>query len=635
MKKRNRLKSLLESHSSTSFAVLATSFLLLLIHALTWEIIPTWSSNLLSNAATALLAVAAMEIIFKGFLQQQLIHDAVQAFKKGIQLPVSAVYLRRTDLPEEQDPVSIVSLANEEIYIKGITFSKLLADGFPGALKDFFRRKSSPKVHFLMLSPDYKALDEVASLTGLESQAIRLNIKTFTTRLNDLIQEGYPVDYSYYNSFPTTGIWLVDPKSINGWARIELYIHHQESQSSRANLVVSNEDDEDFFQRLYDQILSEYNRGVINKNQFNSEPINVICSDERITNRGKESSQNVVVDKINPHFSNVVLAASFPTMNLPEMIDFYLAHDPLVKKGVRGALSMPPRTSDGILRIFEMGKPDKHISLKLGRPTGFVYIPEEEEFIIACQGTNSIVSITPERLTTIYSHPLFNHLHSLDYYNGLLAVSCSGTDSVVVYDHVNKKPYYVWISTRHGYQMTPDGHIRIVDSNIDHRPRLYPTRRQATHVNSVVISRSEDKVIYASLFHQGQIVRIDMKNNKTTISLSGLDHPHGLKSDGNGGYVITQASSGRILQLNEKFVCVNSFYDSNVEWLQDASALTKEVYVYPDTMNSKFKLANMQEQQVIGNIKYEKELKAYQVRILPEGSLEKFKWLKVFDGELS
>lgn len=58
------------------------------------------------------------------------------------------------------------------------------------------------------------------------------------------------------------------------------------------------------------------------------------------------------------------------------------------------------------------------------------------------------------------SHPLFNHLHSLDYYNGLLAVASAGTDTILVFDIASGKEVFRWVATENGYDLCPNGSAR-------------------------------------------------------------------------------------------------------------------------------------------------------------------------------
>ncbi|UCG12383.1 MAG: hypothetical protein JSU72_18105, partial [Deltaproteobacteria bacterium] len=184
------------------------------------------------------------------------------------------------------------------------------------------------------------------------------------------------------------------------------------------------------------------------------------------------------------------------------------------------------------------------------------------------------------------------------------------------------------IATENGYDLRPNGRARRIAPEMDHRPRCYMTLQQTTHVNSVVISRTEPGVIYASLFHQGEIIRINMKNSRTTRALAGLGHPHGLKPDSNGGYVVTQASAGRVTIFDSEFRCIESFYDFEVEWLQDAYALTQNEYVYTDAYNAKLKVLNLPRKSIEGGLHYEPEFKVYQVRSISDRDIEHFYWLR-------
>lgn len=621
-------------HRRLSIWVFFAACILLLVQARIEASIPSWLGSFLSNLGTALLALSIMELVFKTFLQEDLLGNLVTVFKNAINLPVKAVYLRRSDLPPEQAPIEIIKSAKEEVYVRGISFASLLAAGFTRDLQEVISTKGTPTVHFMILSPQFEDLAEVASLTNLSPSVLKETILHFIRQLDNLETPTGAIDYTTYDTFPTVGLWLVDPGTERGWCRIEVYLYHGEQQSSRVNLVVTRQDAPAFFDRLVKAVRREAKLNGRDEEEdailpsvlpleVGGSPISVDAGGESLVTRQKEP----VVDSWPAEVSEMV-CISVPTTNLAEMNAFYATHDSLIHKGIRGSDRIPPRTSIGVLRIVSPSAPGKRLDIALPRPTGFVYDSGQRRFLVACQGDNSIVAIGKDGIRQILSHPLFNHLHSIDYHRGLLAVACSGTDTVLVFDLEKGQEVFRWTATENGYERCPDGSVRRVDIHLDHRARFYPTLKQATHVNSAVISRLESKIVYASLFHQGRIVRLDMENGSTEVALAGQDHPHGLKTDHNGGYVLTLASSGRVQLLDGEFRCTDSYFDPEVEWLQDACAVSSERYLYTDVQNARLKMVDFIHKRIEGAYSFEREWKVYQVRCLNGAGWGEFSWIR-------
>lgn len=626
------------NHKLLSVWVLISAVVLLLVHAVVGATAPDWVGNFISNLATALLALSILELVFKTFLQEDLLGRLVTVFKNAINLPVKAVYLRRDDLPQDQTPLEIIKFAKEEVYIRGISFASLLAAGFTRDMQEIISAKGTPKVHFMILSPLFEDLDEVASLTNLSPSVLRETIIDFIRQLDNLELDNGQVDYVAYDTFPTVGLWLVDPDNDGGWCRIEVYLYHKEQQSSRVNIVVARRDAPAFFDRLVKAVRREVDPKQREKNGKYNRPVALLPEEAggvvTLEKKGEErtlvrASAELDVDSWPAEVGSIV-CLSVPTTNLTAINLFYAVHDSLIAQGIRGSDRIPPRTSTGILRIVSPRLPDKVFDIPLPRPTGFVYDFDRKRFLVACQGDNSIVEVGAGGIRQVLSHPLFNHLHSIDYYGGILAVACSGTDTVLVFDLEARREVYRWTATEHGYDKCPDGSVRKLDVGADHRFRLYPTLRQATHVNSAVLSRAEPEIVYASLFHQGCIVRLDMEKGSTEVALAGQDHPHGLKTDHNGGYVLTLASSGRVQLLDSEFRCTNSYFDSSVEWLQDACAVSKDRYLYTDVRNARLKMVDVGRKRIEGQYSFEREWKVYQVRSIDNTGWDEFSWVGDF-----
>jgi hypothetical protein len=592
-----------QRHLYVTAALLLVGVVLLLLAAALEELLPSWLIQFLSNTGTAILALAILEFAFKTLLQIDLIAELVQTFKSAISLPVTAVYLKRQDLPNEQGPVHVIRHAKEIVYVRGVAFVKLVSGDFLEDLREVLAQNSHVRVRFLILSPHSAFLSDVASLTGIKESVLKASIKEFSAQIQDLSSSGASVEYCHFDKFPTCGIWLVDPKQSDGWCRIEPYLYYDEQPSTRANVVISKSDDHTFFQRLTAAVETEWA--------------------ELVSERHHPGSTPVVIDTVDPsslaltHHEHLEkfgssLVVTFPTLNLSEIRSFYESADQLKSKGILGSDRIPPRTPVGILRVLSPHN-ESPTDIVLPRPAGFALNPDDSTMYVACQADNSIVKLSPEGIQRFVSNSMFNHLHSVDVFAGRLAVASTGTDCVIVFDTESGEELFRWVAIENGYATSPDGRTRILDQSMDHRARYYPTLSQTTHVNSVVVSREDSDILYATLFHQGVIIEIDMRTSNSRVVFAGLDHPHGLRPDYSGGYVVAQASSSRFLLLDDHFRSRGAFFDPEVSWLQDACALTQMVYAYADVNRSRISVVDVEAQRIVARIPYEAQFKAYRL----------------------
>ncbi len=245
-------------HRYISIIVFATSILLIFcaetIDFGTWQ--PLKSALL--SIGTALLALSFIEFVFKGILQRDLISELVQVFKESLDLPVSAIYLRRSDMPAEEDPLNTVKYARNIIYIKANSFAALIAQGFVKDLKEILQGQNEIAVKFIILDPEFEDFQQICSLSGLSEITAKDSIKTLSEELDTLKSDGFDVDYVYTNKFPTAGFWLIDPGSTRSKVKIGFYRHHGEQQSARVNLILSPKDDPIFFQKFIESVESEW-----------------------------------------------------------------------------------------------------------------------------------------------------------------------------------------------------------------------------------------------------------------------------------------------------------------------------------------------------------------------------------------
>jgi hypothetical protein len=91
------------------------------------------------------------------------------------------------------------------------------------------------------------------------------------------------------------------------------------------------------------------------------------------------------------------------------------------------------------------------------------------------------------------------------------------------------------------------------------------TDNRSTHVNSALLI--DDKTLLATLFHQGQIVRIQRDTGDAEVVFDGLDHPHCIRRR-EKGFLVSDTRGDRII-LFDKNMNVEREISYGASWIQD------------------------------------------------------------------
>jgi hypothetical protein len=168
-----------------------------------------------------------------------------------------------------------------------------------------------------------------------------------------------------------------------------------------------------------------------------------------------------------------------------------------------------------------------------------------------------------------FSHPYLSDIHSISLTsNDTLLVTSTGIDAILEFTF-DGTLIWNWFATLNGYTIDQLGVSRnLIIENIDHRKNDYPTLSQTTHLNSVIEDPFSDDYLITTLFHQGEVVSVDKKTGSTTVLLSGLLSPHGLRKTENG-FIVSNTRLGETLILDKNFKILSRF-DLQSSWLQDS-----------------------------------------------------------------
>jgi hypothetical protein len=235
---------------------------------------------------------------------------------------------------------------------------------------------------------------------------------------------------------------------------------------------------------------------------------------------------------------------------------------------VLGSYQKPKEDTGGLLCLIDdFGCTQKTLNLKMA--AGMV----DSERGVLVTAFDSIHEMDAERGNiqhNVISSPLFNALHSISRTRHGYLVASTGLDLLL---ELNRKGdlLWSWWATDHGFTHTPNGKLRVLNKDADHRVIQYGTLTQTTHVNSA--AELPDGRILASLFHQGMVIAIDRETGNWQPVLEGLDHPHAIHILDETHFTVADTVHGQALlvRLKEDGTSgeVEQAVDAGTNWLQD------------------------------------------------------------------
>jgi DNA-binding beta-propeller fold protein YncE len=313
----------------------------------------------------------------------------------------------------------------------------------------------------------------------------------------------------------------------------------------------------------------------------------------------------------------MILIISIPYTNFQEFRNFYNKNDILLREGIRGGKQIPPNSDNGHILFVDIDS-NKITKVKdFKNPTGLVFNQDNGTYFLACKGDNTIHECDKEfNILTSFSHPLFNQLHSLDYHDGKLVVASSGTDAAIILDSSNGNIIDSWIATENGYAITPLGETRKINQGRNYNNAHYGTLNQTTHLNSSLFDLENRDSVFISLFHQGEIIKVNLKEKKfPKIMVSGLLHPHSIRRFKNG-YLIVQASGGCISLYDSQWELKHTYKISDCNWIQDCIALDDQHFLFFDVYSYSIKSFNTVTNATTVQISLSPNFKPYQMEFL-------------------
>ena len=161
-----------------------------------------------------------------------------------------------------------------------------------------------------------------------------------------------------------------------------------------------------------------------------------------------------------------------------------------------------------------------------------------------------IVTLSEELDTEneVITHPWFNDVHSFRLGGSNLLLASTGVDAILEVSPQTAEIEWSWFATENGFTENSYGDNIHTDKEADHRQKIYDTHHNTTHLNSAL--QIEPSVVIATLFHQGEMIRIDKDSGTFDTLLTGLSEPHGLRSTEDGSISLANTVDGEVLRGN-------------------------------------------------------------------------------------
>ncbi|MGH8887287.1 MAG: hypothetical protein ACRDYX_19405 [Egibacteraceae bacterium] len=264
----------------------------------------------------------------------------------------------------------------------------------------------------------------------------------------------------------------------------------------------------------------------------------------------------------------ILLAVSFVMTKYGLMREHWARHSRLVDDGVLGTDRPIGRHVDlgGCLALVDWDAKEIAEVLPLPGPAGFVQ--HNGQLFVALWRKNAILVLDRElRPVREFSHQYLNDPHTLRAAHDGLLVANTGLDGLLLLAPQGDL-LWSWLAVDHGFTHDRLGNRRWIDLDADHRDRDYPTLLQTTHLNSALEDPNDRGLIYASLFHQGAIVRIDRRTGATMVVGAGLDHCHSIRST-DEGFVVCDTRGCRLVHYDREFR-LRDVVAVEGSWLADA-----------------------------------------------------------------
>lgn len=291
------------------------------------------------------------------------------------------------------------------------------------------------------------------------------------------------------------------------------------------------------------------------------------------------------------------------------------ASDPRLRGTEHDSKAVLP-TSDalrlGIIAAVDLDRGEIQWSKTLDSPAGFTFIGRQ--LLVNSMLGNRVVVLSDElEILDSFGNPIMNDLHTIRRTEAGLLITSSGTDAIVELT-TEGDISWLWLACAHGYRRTALGAATWTRRGRDYRSSMVNTLDQSTHCNSAIALKYHGReTVFATLFHQGEIIAIDKASGKHEVVFRGLDRPHSIRRAGHG-WLVCDSRSGAVLILDSDF-WISRVIKGDFNWVQDAVALDDEALLIADSNNSRLLIWNMAKGKIEREVRYPELWRIFQIEV--------------------
>ena len=291
------------------------------------------------------------------------------------------------------------------------------------------------------------------------------------------------------------------------------------------------------------------------------------------------------------------------------------ASDPRLRGVQHGSRSVPPTSDElrlGLIAALDLDSGEIQWSKTLDSPAGFTFIGRR--LLVNSMFGNRVTVLSDELdILDSFGHPIMNDLHTIRRTAAGLLITSSGTDAIVELT-TEGDISWLWLACAHGYRRTPLGAASWTRRARDYRFSMVNTPDQATHCNSAISLKYHGReTVFATLFHQGEIIAIDKASGKHQVVFRGLNRPHSIRQAGDG-WLVCDSRSGAVLILDSDF-WISRVVEDDFNWVQDAVALDDEALLIADSNNSRLLIWNVAKGKIEREVRYPELWRIFQVEV--------------------
>ncbi len=268
---------------------------------------------------------------------------------------------------------------------------------------------------------------------------------------------------------------------------------------------------------------------------------------------------------------------------------------------------------EGALALLDWDRRSICWSRSFDTPSGICFA-DENLYLASMLGNRLYVLGSRLQVESTLSVPQFNDVHTVVMSSRGLLITSSGIDGIIEVS-LDGRLLWHWLATEHGYDRTPAGYLRRVSLREDGRRRDHRTPEQTTHCNSAVFTGPDEGAVLATLFHQGQLIRIERRTGRHEVLVSGMTRAHAVRPAPWGGWTCCDSQNGSVVVLTPDFR-IQNVIEGGFDWTQDALPTPARTLLVADANHHRVVEVDL-EGAVVADLVVPEEWKFFQIESVP------------------